>query len=799
MIPVITTYVDKGATFQRPETDIDPKKKDNAYALTWARYLYSLFCNNQTAWAASDISRFERNRQYSLGKQSTDQYKSWLINESNADTTSTVSVTSFDDTAYSRVGKRQGWTNVNFDDPQSPAPAILNALHGALDKQDWDCYVNTIDETSKDLIEQEKYRRMVEAAFSDWQIEFKKKAGIPVDEEMIYPRSQEEFDMFEMEEGFKLAVAGTMQELTRHSFEISRWDNVVRTKVIDDLICLGYAAVKDYFDSRAKKWKTKYLDPSYLIMQYSNEFDYHDADFAGYVSFWTISSLREKLPDVDEKSLLSLAEGVTGKYGNPINWDSQRYSEIDPTSKVYKNIGGWKVPVLECAWMDFDIEKRLYYRNKAGRNLVINLGYNGKVNPLSEETKAMGATQQVKQIGMRVPRECYWVIDTDIIFDYGTIKMADRENIAEPRLPYHVEQLLQPPIMEVLIPILDEIEQLYLRYQNSMAMMIENGIQINTALLQNVNYGGAIMPIHEVVKMGLQTGRWLYSYMSQGGLPGMYGGGTAVPITPIQGGLATRVQETTEALTLAFKKIELFLGFNLATIGVTPEPNVPVGSTKEAMQSTINTLKPILDRALEIKQSAGESMMRRIQIGIRNDEGIRTAYSDVVGKAAIEALRQMEGNAVQYGMTLKPKPDDKMKALFYKWMDEAVANTKAGNVELHTSDKIYFSTRLEAGGDIVELTKQLRYRIKKNQEEYQKQSEASIAQQTQGNLEAQAQKHQQEMEKISTEGQIRLQEEMVRGQIKDQESTKQMLANIYQGLQEEDMAERGLNAPKGGK
>jgi len=790
MIPVLDQYKTGGTAF--PNKDIDPKDKENPkYYKENAAAVYSLYCQSQTSWAMNDISRFNENRLYSRGEQDVAQYQSWLTDDTRTTSDESISIESWDDVPLSRVQKRQGWLNINWKN-LSPAPAIMNALHGHLDKLDFDVYVDTIDADSKGLAENEKYRKMVEAKFSDWQMEYKRKAGIPVDEQMLYPATQEEFEMFEAEDGFKLSVAVTMQKLLRHSFEISRWDNVVRKKVVDDLICLGYAAVKDYFDVSEQKWKVKYLDPAYLVIQYSNEFDYHDADYAGYLTYWTISNLRNKLPNCTENELKEMAYSSYGKYGNPsTQWDT-KWSVLDPTTQTYKALNGFRVPVFEAAWMDFDSEKRLYYHNRHGRDLVIDLGYNGKVRPISEESKKMGATHEVKKIGMRVPRECYWVVGTDYVFDWGKIRMADRKSLVEPKLPFHVEQLLQPPVIEILKPILDEIVQLYLRYQNSIAMMIERGYAINTSMLANVNYGGDIMSIPDIIKMWQQTGRMLFSYVNASGVQGMYGGGSALPVVPIEGGLGKRVDETIQAMEFAFRKVEMFSGINLLALGMTPKPNVPTGTTQEAMAATQNSLKPIIDGALEIKQSAGESMMRRIQIGIRNSQEIRDSYAGVVGETEIESLRLMEKNAVEYGMALKPKPDEKIKAMFYSWLEASVASTSAGNVELYTTDKIYFASRLEAGADIIDLTRQMRYRIKKNKEEAEQAKQAAAQQQIEGNAMVEQLKHKNAVELMQVEGQVKTAEEMVRGKIKDDAIKTEKTFEFWQSLQERADAEQGL-------
>jgi hypothetical protein len=792
MITILDKYKSEGE-FSFPNRDIDPKLKNAEYDRKNAEAIYSLYCKNQCAWGSAQASNFTTNRLYSTGNQDIEQYKSWLLNDSSDDGTTAVA-DSFDSTPLSRVAKREGWYNLIWKN-LSPAPMILNNLHGALDKQDFDLYVDTIDSDSRGLVEDEKYRKMVEAKFADWQIEYKKKAGIPVDEQMIYPRTPEEFDMFEAEDGFKLAVATSMQKLVRHSFSISDWDGEIHKNLVDDLVCIGYAATRDYFDAGKGKWVTKYLDPAYLVAQYSNSRGYKDSEYFGYQTYWTVSNLRNKLPNCTENELKGLAQQCFGKYGNPSsNWET-KYSLLDPTTQTYKGIDSFKVPVFEAVWMDFDSEKRLYYRNRHGRDLIIDLGFNDRVKPVSEESKKLGAKKEVKKIGMRVPRECCWVMGTDYVFDNGIIRMASRKDLNDPQLPFHVEQLLQPSIIENLRPILDEITQLALRYQNSLAMMVERGYAINTSMLGNVNLGSGTLPIAENIKMWNQTGRLLYSY----GGNGLYTGGAALPITPIDGGLGTRVDETIKSLEFAFKKIELFIGINLASLGVTPEPNVPTSTTKEAMQATMNALKPIIDACLEIKQSAGECMMRRIQVGIKNSEVIRDTYKGVISPTEIDAIKEMEANGVQYGLTLKAKPDGMMKAQFMKWLDAAVQDTRDGNTGLYTADAMYFTSRLEAGEDIQDLIRQMRYQIKKNREENQQKKSADIQQQIDGNAQNEQQKFNNEMQKAQVEQQGKVQEELIRGEIKQKQGNRDANLAFLTELKKSADAESGITTNTGGK
>ena len=171
MIPILEQY--KRGIHDFPSRDINPKDKGADYALKNAEAIYALYCQNQCAWGVGSASKFYTNRAYSMGRQNVDQYKNFLLNEYN-DTTSTetTSVESWDDLTNTARGKRMGWMNISWQN-LSPAPAIMNSLHGQFDLLDFDLYVDTIDADSRGLIEEEKYRRIVEAKFAVWQIEFK--------------------------------------------------------------------------------------------------------------------------------------------------------------------------------------------------------------------------------------------------------------------------------------------------------------------------------------------------------------------------------------------------------------------------------------------------------------------------------------------------------------------------------------------------------------------------------------------------------------------------------------------------
>jgi hypothetical protein len=757
MIPIVEDYKNKEIGF--PDRSIDPKKKKAEYCRRFNEAIYSLYCRNRTAFSSATYSEFDELRSYSNGTQSTDKYKGWL--SSDTESVDSTVATAWDDLPLTRESKRSGWYNLLWDNI-SPAPKILNSIHGMFDKIDFNLYVDTIDNNSKKLAEDQAFLKLFEAQNAEWQNEYKKNAGIPVDEDVTFPKSIEEFNMYKAKGGYKLNVAIAMQKLLRHSFDISKWDTVVRKKVIDDLVCLGYGATRDYYDAEDRKWKCKWIDPARTVIQFSNEYDYHDSEYAGYFTFWTISNLRNKLPDVTETQWKKLGHDCYGSYGNPgDHWDA-RYSELDPDTGVY-GYDGFKVPVFESEWIDTDTDKKLYYTSFRGRKSIIDLGYDTEVKPISEEQTKAGATQVVKNIFIRQPYQCSWVIGTDYCFDWGPVDMASRKGYSKPQLTFHVEQLLQPSIIKRLKPILDQIVLTWLRHQNSMAMMIERGYAVNMTMLGNVMLGGKKMDTAEVIKLWRQTGVLPYAYSAGTGL---YTGGAALPITPIEGGMGARIEETAKGLEILFKLVEEIVGINPMTLGSSPDPNAPVGTTEAAMQATANVLKPIMDACIEVKQNTGEAMMRRVQVGIRNSEEIREGYAGIISDADMEALRLMEKESVQYGLTLKAKPDSQMKAKFAEYIALALQNAREQRPGIEIPDAIFFNERIEQGADIMELEQELRYTIEKNKKEAQQNQMAVINQQGQVNQQAEQQKQQGAMALQQQDREGSMKEEELRGMVK---------------------------------
>jgi len=760
-----------------PNREISPANKNEAYCIRNAKAIYSLWLSGKTSWGYSHLSYFDEMRRYADGNQSTDQYKSFLKGKSSSNQEDFVLFDS--NSAESARAKREGWYNLLWQN-LSPAPKIMDGIHGMLDKIDYDLFVDTIDSDSRGFVEFVKWKKFHEAQDIAFQNEYKKNAGIPIDENVNYPRTLEDLEAFETQEGFKLNIAKAMQKLCRHSFNVSDWDGTTKKKLVNDAAATGYIATEDYFDTEDMQFKSRYLDPKDVVIQFSKEYDYKDAEYGGHFKLETITNCKRIRPDVDEDQWYQLAKAYQKYFENPVVNFNDRQSLLDPANLSYQ-YDCFNVPIFYAYWIDTDVFRKLYFTNSSGRSSVKELGLKDKVTPLTKNQVARGMTQNDTKTTIRNCYQCAWVMDTDITLDWGLLTMGDRPQPSKPRIPIHVEQLIEPSLIYRLRPILDNIALIWLRHQNSMARMIERGYAVNMGMLMGITLNKKTLDPASVLKLWKESGILPYMYQYNG----QYGGGAATPVTPIDGGMGARVQETANELMIAFNEIEQMTGISLVATGQSPKSETAVGTSDIAVTATLNVLKPVISATLEIKQSIGGSIMRRMQVGFRVDEDIRDAYSGVVSPADIRSMVMAEHDSVQYGMTFKPRPTDQHIAEIKRYMEIGIS---AGLIE--PAEAMYFTERINMGADLIEIRQQVDYTMKKNRERKQQEAMANINAQGQQQQQLKQLDTQGELQKIAAKGQADAQEEAIRAMAKkgllQVEENYKYLNQLYADMRNEE-------------
>jgi hypothetical protein len=338
-----------GKLGQAPDRSINPALKGEAYCREWSKFIYSAFINDRTSWGASSFSHANLMRLYANGEQPVDLYQNSLLGEPS---TSTLPL---NEMPISRVAKREGWYNIMWK-PISLAPKLINNVLGMMDGVDFDIFVNATDSNSRDIEATAKSKAFVMSLNKDFLMRYKGAAGLPMEEEKLVPDNPYELDMIERADGFKVNYAKAMQKLVRHSLDMSKWNDVLFKQLLTDLLTVRRAATRNYFDPEDRKFKTKYVDVARAGVQYSNDLDFTDAEYAYYCDLMTISEIRINMPGITEAELLRIAESNIGLFGNA-GFIQDGVKLISDPAMIPADLpwNNFYISVLDCEWMDFDI------------------------------------------------------------------------------------------------------------------------------------------------------------------------------------------------------------------------------------------------------------------------------------------------------------------------------------------------------------------------------------------------------------------------------------------------------------
>lgn len=717
--------------FPFPNRDMNPASKGDLYHKKWAEAIYSIYLSSRASWGILEHNRFNRQRAYALGRQDTNKYKKFLLDEERNEDDSSVNL---DDMPISRVAKREGWLNVLWEN-LSIGPKLMDSMHGMFDPVDFDLYVDAVDPNSMSLTENAKYRALVEGQNAEWQAEYKKRAGIPVDEAIILPKSNQELAAIESQGGFKMNIAKGMQKLSRHSFVVSKWEDVIKKKLVGDLVTIGRCATRDRYDREDGMFKTEYMDPARVVIQHSEERDYNDAEYGGYFRLITISDLKKQMPTLDDDQLRKMAKNNQGVFGNPSTRHNGHWNELLEKWNDGTQTYPWydfKICVFEAAWIDWDVKRRLEYKTSRDDYRYEEISYETKLAKKDLDKERTSVWRHVRQ--------CTWVVGTKhILPDYGKMYMGSRPTPAVPKLPFHIEQLHGPSIIDRAIPIMDQISNLWFKYQNSVAKMIESGFAVDMGMLLNLSDGkGKKYDVGEVLKMWKQTG--ILPYMPS--RYGNYQGGAITPVHALPSDFMSKLEGITAAFDMQFRMFEQVTGINPVTLGQTPTPDAPVGTTEASMQATANIIKPIATALFEVKQNTGECLVSRIQTGIRVSSSVRKAYAGVIGDNDINVIRLAENNSVRYGLSMKAKPDQLFKQKLVQYIEVALASGRDGNAGIEMSDAMLLEEKLWRGADISDVRNELTYLIDRRKQAMSIEKKALIQAQAKENQDMKAQEQQ---------------------------------------------------------
>ena len=728
------TYLDlSNGNSQFPNRDVSEEQKNTPeYSLSYSQAIYHRYLNDKTGIIYSRREDLDLIRLYGKGSQPSSIYKNWYQSKANDnDDTNALS-------QWRNDKSREGWENLS-QRVISPLPRIRSVLKGYIDQVGQDIFIDAIDPISNDMKDNMKWRMFTVAQNMDFIKEFHFKAGIPMEELEFLPVSETELNLFEAMGGFKMNYARVMEQIIKHTEEISEVNDRLEDEWVDDSVDLGVIAARLVYDANIKKYRYKYMDPKYLVIQYVESGDYSRSEWAGYVEPYTISELKQVLSDKPEEFFRELAYIHRDKHGNKSgvfsddeDWDNFSKHSNKGGSFDYDN---FIVEVLETEWIDYEAKRNLIYTNKFGHKTAKALSKTSEVK-LTENQKKRGSKDLNTK--MRKLRGSKWVIGTEIVFDHGPVNMADRPKKSEVMHSFRLYVLSDLPLTEQLIPIADDMAIAWYRWQDDRATLQRAGYAIDVGMMDNINEGGEDFNFTNILKFWRDT-RYL---LHQQSLSGKYEGGGIMPVTPIPSLVMDALQEFIVTWDAALKRIVDITGINEVMLGATAQPGSQVATTQMSVQGAVHVLKPIIKTIGRMKKELAETTIRRLQLAFKTRKDIADGYADVVGVADVELLRMAEKDAVQYGLHFEDKPSDEMKQNIMGAAQASLQARRDGKPGIDISQFLYITQQLSSGGNIKELAALLDYLNVKAEQKVQANKERDIQMQNQGLAQMEQQKQQ---------------------------------------------------------
>lgn len=751
----------------RDNDDISPKEKDGkAYNLQWAQYIYHTFCNGSTYVSHNDYSSVERNRSYAYGNQSQQQY---MDSYYGTDKDKTVSEAFGENERHKR---RKAGGNLNFE-IQSPAPRMMDALIGKLSELINMVSVDPNDKYSGAQKENAKWGAWVDKKYKEQFKTLKALMYLPDEEsEGFTPDNLEELNLYEAEGGFKPSYATAMERLLKFSFERSAWDENIVEKILFDLTSVGFAAVKDVYDSQTGQVRCEYLNARTVGVQYTDEESYRKPDYGFYIKMVRMSDLKEK--GFKEDELQNAAKKFSEKFGN------SKYEDPNNVNKSTEYGYGSQsdefiVPVLVANWIDVDHEKEMIHTNRQGKKRT--LAYDKKAKYSKKDELV---TTRVKTV-----REVHWVIDTDIVYDYGRVECQGRDGLADPVLPIHMVKVSGKPIIPRLIPALDLYMNSWMKFQQGIRMATIDGFAIDMSILNGINLGNRKMSPKEVIRAWRESGTLFFASQNTQGRHTVQ---NTQPIQRLDGGAGAVMQEQVMAMDFAVRQITELTGINPLSMGETPDKDVGKAVSEYSIIGTSDILKNIVKKANILKSEVARSMTIRLNYVVSHKEQSRKAYEDVVGKGDLELLKIAEGNDVKYGIRTHARPTQQDIAELKEVIALALKNGRDGKVGITEADYVRFNAMINRGESLKRVSMLLGATTRKAQKEAEQRAMRAQQLDAQNAQMLNQQKAQAESQKITMEAQAKIAEEKVKGQnsvidtaVKDGKMTWQQALSIMQG------------------
>lgn len=469
----------------------------------------------------------------------------------------------------------------------------------------------------------------------------------------------------------------------------------------------GFSGYKIGIDNKGDI-EVRRVVPENLITNRCEEKDFSDLTYCGEILYTSPQKLKvmcqDQLTDKEIERAIASNRGFLQRQNH--------YNDIQSEDK--------KIAILDFEYLSYNTYTYLKGKDELGNPIFIK--YDG-VDPLSEDQEVVSRTIQVVYKGK-------WVMGTDLIFDYGlatNVPRAKKGIDGSTKLSYvlRATNLYDGRIVgktELAMPIIDAIQLGWLKLQQAIAEAKPRGIQIDIAALEGVNLsanGKDFQPL-DLIDLYKQTGNLIYSSIDANGNWTNWR-----PIDELNNGIGDEAARWFNYLLSQINLLKQQIGLNDFTDASTPDPRSLTTTANMAAEGTNNSIYSIVEAERYLLEEVASRVVLLAQEIVKHKP--LQGFMQALGQDTNEFIRiNPDISNYDYGIMLENKPDDTQRQEL-----KQLVTGFAGDGTTSIEDIIL----IDEVDNIKQLRGQLRYQIRKRQQEAQQLAN----QQIQANSEAQIQ------------------------------------------------------------
>lgn len=706
---------DKG---QYPPHDIDPRLKDKAWGIKYAKAAWSDW--NYTIprtcfYNAAD--KYEELRLYAHGKQPINKYKKLLAVDEQTDNTWLVVdwsvrpiVPKFRDIALSRLIQQEYNIVATPIDPQAK---------GDLDQY----YADTKAKiTIRKLLEQQNPEL----------------ANHP----MVQPQPGEPFDMEELEMRVDFGEQFNRSKDAEQAIQLMFYENeikILRRRWFESFFDCGPAGYKAWLDERGRP-RCRDINPEAVVTNWCRFPDFRDLIHAGEVidvSLIDLACLKDDNGNAvfTHEQIEEMKNDVAGKWSNP--------AMVGRSTNYFKSYDKNRVKVLDI---------QFYSYNELNFERNVNRRGNLMFNEAEWDRRNYKKDKYLRK-KIKVVYEIKWIIGTDYAYDFRLKKdmkrSVDPSNMAETTLDYkffapNFYEMRTLSMMERLMPLADEYQMAVYRIQNFINRMVPNGWWVDLDALENValNKGGENMKPVDLLQMFFETG------VLVGRSKDIMGNNVNYkPVIPIDNNIYDQLRALYEHLQMVITQMQSIIGLNELTDASTPNPKTLNGVASIAVDATNNSLFPMQFGERYLLESLANDMLLLMQQALKR--GQVEGFSKALHSNTLQFIKVSDNLRLRdFGIMLDERPTDDQKQLLLMQIQ-----TDQAQGLLDTADALYILNIY----NVKQAQQMLAYKVRKNKEAMQKAEMAKIQENIQGQQQSAAMAEQMRQQTLQVEWGLRTQ------------------------------------------